>query len=447
LSIQNHPSHGKCFFIFSGKYFIIIALMKKILFVNPWIYDFAAYDFGMKPVGLLRIAEHMRREGYEVELIDCLEGCARSPRGHGLSKFRKERVEKPRSIADVKRPYFRYGISIEEFKARIDAIDNVQSIYVTSVMTYWYPGVLLAIKMLKERFPKEPLLLGGIYATLCRHHADKYSGADFVWRGNYLKPETFTEPYFYPAYDLLRSKAVLPIQFTEGCPYRCSYCASKTLKPRYQLKDPVDLFEEIMHYYRTYKTESFVFYDDALTCDTNRIKRFLRLIIASGYVFNFQTPNGLHAKFIDDELAHLFFKAGFHDLRVSLETSDEHIQTYTGGKVTTRDFKSAVRNLKEAGFTKQDIGVYILIGAPWLGIDKVLDDIKLINGLGAKAILASYSPIPGTPDFKALTRAAIIKPDMDPLWHNKSIFSELLQPSYAEKIQEIRRFTAKLNKT
>ncbi|MDD5439887.1 MAG: B12-binding domain-containing radical SAM protein [Candidatus Omnitrophica bacterium] len=419
--------------------------MKKILLVNPWIYDFAAYDFGMKPVGLLRIAEHLRREGNEVDLIDCLAGCTRAPDKYGFSKIRKERIDKPEAIRPVKRPFSRYGISVQEFKALIERPGRFHSIYVTSVMTYWYPGVFLAIKLLKERFPKTPILLGGIYATLCHRHADRFSGADFIWRGDYLKKDRFIEHHFYPAYDLLSSKDILPIQFTEGCPCRCSYCASRILKPQYRLKDPVDLFEEVMHYYHTYKTGSFVFYDDALICNRENIKRFLRLVIASGHAFNFHTPNGLHAQFIDDEIASLFFKAGFRDLRISLETSDEHIQTYTGGKVTTKDFKNAVRNLKEAGFSKQDIGVYILIGAPWLGVDKVLDDIKLINSLGAKAILASYSPIPGTIDFKALVRAGIIANDTDPLWHNKSIFSELLQPSYAEKIQEIRRFTAKLN--
>jgi len=27
--------------------------MKKVLIINPWIYDFAAYDYWFKPLGLL----------------------------------------------------------------------------------------------------------------------------------------------------------------------------------------------------------------------------------------------------------------------------------------------------------------------------------------------------------------------------------------------------------
>lgn len=421
--------------------------MKKSLLVNPWIYDFAAYDFGIKPVGLLRIGEYLRRKGNEVYLIDCLSGCSRSKDEYGFSKIRKEKIEKPNILKDIQRPYFRYGISISEFISRLEGIKDIDEIYVTSGMTYWYPGVWLVIKILKERFKKTPLMLGGIYATLCHRHACLISGADVVWKGDYLEKGYFLEPNFYPAYDLLPDKEILPLQLTRGCPFRCSYCASKTLNPKFEMKDPVSLFEELMYYNKNFGTENFVFYDDALIYKReDGIKKFLRIIIASGKGFTFHTANGLHAKFIDEELAELFKKANFRDLRLSLETSDEDLQEFTGGKVTNNDLKCALRNLKEAGFTKNDLGVYLLIGALWLDMEKTMDDILFINSLGAKAILASYSPIPGTKDYKALVGNGIVEEDTDPLWHNKTIFGELLAPFYIDRITEIRRFTANLNR-
>ncbi|MBD3380022.1 MAG: B12-binding domain-containing radical SAM protein, partial [Candidatus Omnitrophica bacterium] len=47
--------------------------MKNILIVNPWIYDFAAYDLWMKPWGLLKISSILKRNGFGVDLIDCLD--------------------------------------------------------------------------------------------------------------------------------------------------------------------------------------------------------------------------------------------------------------------------------------------------------------------------------------------------------------------------------------
>jgi hypothetical protein len=44
----------------------------KILLVNPPIYDFAAYDFWLKPYGLLRIAGRLRK-GNNLYLFDYLD--------------------------------------------------------------------------------------------------------------------------------------------------------------------------------------------------------------------------------------------------------------------------------------------------------------------------------------------------------------------------------------
>ncbi|MBU0758922.1 MAG: radical SAM protein [Candidatus Omnitrophica bacterium] len=421
--------------------------MKKALLVNPWIFDFAAHDFGMKPVGLLRIAELLQRHGHKIYYLDCLDNCSRSRDEFGFSKIRKEKTEKPFILKEISRPYFKYGISSQEFSSRLKEIPEVDQILVTSGITYWYPGVQLTIKLLRERFRDTPVLLGGIYATLCREHASRTSRANIIWKGDYIKKGQFLEKGFYPAYDLLKNKEVLPLQLTRGCPFRCSYCASRILNNCFIMKDPVNVFEEVMYYEKTFGTKNFVFYDDALLyrC-AGGIKKLLRIIIASGKEFTFHTPNGLHAKYIDEELAELLKKANFRDIRLSLETSDEDLQGFTGGKVTNNDLKIALRNLKEAGFNKQDLGVYILIGAMWLDIDKTLKDILFVNSLGAKAMLASYSPIPGTRDYRMLVKNKILSENTDPLWHNKTIFPELLEPEYSEDIQKIRRMTASLNK-
>ncbi|PJC47157.1 MAG: hypothetical protein CO035_07160, partial [Candidatus Omnitrophica bacterium CG_4_9_14_0_2_um_filter_42_8] len=53
------------------------------------------------------------------------------------------------------------------------------------------------------------------------------------------------------------------------------------------------------------------------------------------------------------------------------------------------------RNLKEAGFTKKDLGVYILMGSSYIDMEKTMDDIIFINSLGAKAVIASIPLSPG----------------------------------------------------
>ncbi len=420
--------------------------MANILLVNPWIYDFAAYDFGMKPVGLLRVGECLRRSGHEVRLVDCLAGCAEKRDRRGFSKIKKEEVRKPAPIHAVRRPFFRYGIGIPEFNFRIAELERVSEIYVASGMTYWYPGVRLAIALLKERFPGAAVTIGGCYATLCHEHAAVASGADTVWKGDFRECPHGAGDH-YPAYDLLADKGILPIQLTRGCPFRCSYCASHLLSPCFTMKDPAALFAEVMYYRSSFGTRRFVFYDDALACRSDEgLKRFLRMVVYSGADIAFYTPNGIHARFIDADLAGLMMRANFSEVRLSVETTDEGLQRSTGGKVTTGDLITAVKLLKDAGFCKDNLGVYLLTGAPWLDIKKTMRDIELIHSLGVKVDLASYSLIPGTKDHEDMISSGAIPPDLDPLWHNKTIFADLLDPSYGEKVRELRLYVSKLNR-
>ena len=47
-------------------------MQPRILLVNPPIYDFTAYDFWLKPYGLLRVAGHLRHRA-ELRLFDYLD--------------------------------------------------------------------------------------------------------------------------------------------------------------------------------------------------------------------------------------------------------------------------------------------------------------------------------------------------------------------------------------
>ncbi len=45
----------------------------KILLVNPWIHDFAAYDLWAKPLGLLVLGSILRLQGWDPVFVDCLD--------------------------------------------------------------------------------------------------------------------------------------------------------------------------------------------------------------------------------------------------------------------------------------------------------------------------------------------------------------------------------------
>lgn len=413
----------------------------NILLVNPWIHDFKAYDLWLKPLGLLYIASLLKGSGFNVHLLDCLH--RRHPsvsnkmkfRKDGTGKFYEEEIEKPLVYKDIPRRYKRYGIPKDTITASLNEIPKPHIILVTSIMTYWFLGVKETIKTLKDKFHNTPIVLGGIYAALCPQHAKDYSGADINAGGiafNEIVPLvcrlTGVEPSceknitgITPDFSLYKKIDYYTLLSSFGCPFRCSYCASGKLNPNFSQRKPEAVVDEIMNASDSLGVQRFAFYDDALLVNRkNHIIPILKLLIKRKQTpLTFYTPNGLHAKYLDEETAELMYEAGFDQLRISLESVDEEYLKKSGAKVVCQDVKTAVKNLTKAGFTGNQIGIYLMMGLPDQGYDQCLKAIKYVHGLGVQIRLSHYSPVPGTIDYNEGVLKAE-NPEDIPLLHNNT---------------------------
>lgn len=426
---------------------------KYLLLVNPWIYDFAAYDLWIKPLGLLYLAAILRENGYNLNFIDCLDRghpellkkqnrTEPSGREDGRGKFYRENIDKPSILKHIPRNYCRYGLPENIFLADLEKIPEPFAILVTSGMTYWYPGVQRVVTLLKERFPQAPIILGGIYATLEQEHARSHSGSDYIITGpgesalftllNELKGEkhfprinyAHLDQLPYPAYDLTRVNRFLPLITSRGCPYRCSFCASFKLFDSFYQREPVKVVEEIEYYCETYPISHLAFYDDALLLNPkNHIEVILREVIRRGINLSFHTPNGLHPKAISPQLAELMKEADFRTIRLSLESSDSQRQKQMNRKVANRDLIKALEYLEAAGYERKNIEVYLLMGLPGQSFLEVIESIRFVASLGAKIRLASFSPIRGTAEWSKAVRDYGLDPYIDPLLLNNSCYS------------------------
>ncbi len=408
-----------------------------ILLINPWITDFAAYNFWIKPLGLLSIASLLRENGFQVTLIDCLDFSIKTKR-YGDGRFFKTKIEKPLLFKSIPRNYSQYGIPEEILLKRLLFIEEPDLICVTSGMTYWYPGVFKLIEITKKLFKKAPIILGGIYATLCYEHAKKYSGVDIVFNGSgeveILKlisgitkfripqSEFRIDSLPYPSFDLYPQLDYVCIATSRGCPSQCTYCASPFLTRGFFRRDPLKVVDEIDYWTTQFHINNIAFYDDALLIEpSGHIIPILKEIIRRRIRCNFHTPNGLHIKEIDKEVAGVLFKGGFKTLRLGLETSHEATQLETGGKVGNQEFKEAIKNLNRAGYSGKEIGVYIMAGLPGQRVGEVEESMAYVKEAGAKPMLVEYSPIPYTPLFEKAKRVSPFDLENEPLFHNNSI--------------------------
>ena len=351
-----------------------------ILLINPWIHDFAAYDFWAKPLGLLVLAALLRQHGCTVSYIDCLDrfhprASATDPqRRCGRGPYLKTRLPKPAALPDVPRRFSRYGIKPEWLREDLRSLPRPDVILVTSMMTYWYSGVQETIGVLRDIFVDVPLILGGIYATLCRDHARLTAGADRVVSGaaeavlldmvaevTGFRPSTLFDPqdldtYPHPAHDLQHRIGYVPLLTAKGCPFACAYCAAKKLNPDRVSRSPEGVVDEIGRWHRDFGVRDFVFYDDALLMQAeHHAVPLFEGVIRHGPKIRFHTPNALHIRWITPAVACLMKRAGFETVRLGLETAGTIPASGTGAEGDGRRVSTGGQ-MSEAGRVREAPG-------------------------------------------------------------------------------------------
>lgn len=437
--------------------------MKQLTFllINPWIYDFAAFDLYFKPVGLLSLANRLKRIGCRVILLDCMDryddyfikNNLVYDKKYGTGKYHFEIIEKPHVLHFIQRDYKRHGLPFAEVERRLKSLkaEKIDAVLITSFMTYWYPGVVDMIRLVKKILVSTPTFLGGIYATLMKKHAIEHTHADLILTENKIS-STIKDIFLYlksdipevsrsisykdeeePLYDLYTRLSYCVVILSKGCPFHCSYCASKILQKQFKIKDTNGVIDNLKYYLNKYDINNVAFYDDALLYQfDNNLKKFLLGLRKSDIYFH--TPNGLHLKFINEAVAQCLYEYQFKMIRLSLETSSVERQKRTGSKTSNREFLSAIGDLHRAGFKQKDLEVYILFGFPDQKVQEIKETIQFIKDNGGTPKIVEYSLIPGTSDYKYFIGDKYI----DPLLHNNSVFFQKYTQFTIDDFSELR---------
>ncbi|MFH1134582.1 MAG: B12-binding domain-containing radical SAM protein [Pseudomonadota bacterium] len=422
----------------------------RALLINPWIYDFAAFDLWAKPMGLLLISSWLKKIGFDTRLVDCLDRLhprsgAPAPKARnapGTGPWARTPLPTPAPFEGIPRRFCRYGLPEEEFLREVSASPEPDLILIGSMMTYWYPGARRAAALARKAWPRKPLALGGIYPSLCPDHAGRTPDVDFVVSGPaefslpavleqalgragepLAPPLEFLSQGLRPDLDLYPKIDFAPLMTSRGCPQGCPYCASRRLFPGFVRRPPEDVLDEIGERLTNRGIRHFTLFDDALLLKPEQgIIPLLEGVLQKGLDINFHVPNGLHVGSITPELARLMFRAGFKTIRLGLETLDPDRQAEWGGKVGDGEFFQAMANLVDAGFEPGRIGVYLLYGLPGQPLEEVLKTAAAVKALGGRPYPAEYSPLPQTGLWEQALRASPFDLAGEPLYQNNSIF-------------------------
>lgn len=406
--------------------------MRKILLVNPPIYDFSAYDFWLKPYGLLR-AGGLFRNDCNLLLYDYLDRfhpdfnpaivtCKTDPWGRG--PYPKERQKKPKAFAEIPRFYNRFGHKRFHLQNLLITHPDIAAVFIQTTMTYWYPGVQEVIEDVRRFCPQAKVVLGGFFGTCCPEHA-KGLGADVVVAGDDLEPVfkllEAGRPHgpALPTWELYPTLNTGVIKLTQGCPFRCSYCYVPQSGVGFAARPLAECVAELEYLVRL-GAKNVAFYDDALLYRPDEaLFPFLEAAMQKGICVNFHTPNALHARFLTTQAAELMVRAGVRTFYLGFESHSEAFHSQTGAKVVSEELATAVENLRRAGADMEQVTAYEMLGHPRFEAQQLEGSMRFAAGLGIRVMLSEFSPIPGTPDGE-LCRGIV---DLDePLNHNKTAF-------------------------
>ena len=299
-------THLSCYILIG---FICKCRQMRILLVNPPIYDFAAYDFWLKPYGLLSVAGYLRRS-VDFNLFDYLDrlhpfvvkqtGIEFDLWGRG--RLYHEKLPIPSCLEAVPRYFRRFGLPRGVFKDFLTAQQHCDFVLIQTMMTYWYPGVQEVIEDIRTAWPETKIILGGNYVTLCSKHAQTL-GADLIVPGTNLEPlfeflgiiPDMNQPPFWEGCEKLN---VGVLKLTDGCPFNCTYCSVPKVYGKFKTR-PLEKSLAELELLCQLGAENIAFYDDALLFEPEKVLvPFLNELLKRNIKLSFHSPNGLNARFI-----------------------------------------------------------------------------------------------------------------------------------------------------
>jgi|TARA_B100001964_G_scaffold221909_1_gene266357 radical SAM superfamily enzyme YgiQ (UPF0313 family) len=301
------------------------------------------------------------------------------------------------------------GLTAEEV---INLIDPNTSIFgVTSMFTHEWLYIRDCIKLLKRKYPKSVIVVGGEHASaLTEYSLRDCKEIDYIslgegeetWRELALKDDnnfkdvaglaylendqfiktkvrerikridsipwpdwdTFPiEPYLDNAISFgPGSGRNMPIIASRGCPYECTFCSNPIMfGRRYYVRDIEDLIRQIKYYIKRYKITGLQFYDLTVIIKKEWIVNFCNALIENNINLQWSLPTGTRSEALDLDVIKALAKAKLTYLVYAPESGDEETLKRIKKKIKIPAVEQSVRYAVSQGIVTR---TNLIIGFP-----------------------------------------------------------------------------------
>jgi len=378
----------------------------KVLLIQPFK-DTALGKQSYPPVGLGYLASALRNNGHSVEIFDCLKDAANY----------QDFMQKVREVSPDLLGINLFSISI--------------------------PFVLKMTELLKERMPQIIIVLGGPHvSSLPARILDYFKNADFGIRGEgeipikmladslesasknltgvpgliYRKDGKIlmNEPYFardieeygFPAWDLINPPEYfkylnimpqsVPVFFSRGCPFPCTFCAAKVTSGQTLRRRSLDhIFKELNLLQDKYNIKRFIIEDEGFGISKRFIMDFCERVQKQNFKAGFAMGVGMRLNIIDEELLEAMKESNFERaIALGIESGSERILALMKKKISLKMVWEKVNLMNNLGFEPNG---YFILGYPGETRDEMQRTIDLAMKLPIReASFTAFQPLPGT---------------------------------------------------
>jgi radical SAM superfamily enzyme YgiQ (UPF0313 family) len=427
----------------------------KILLIQPPIQDFYQTSIRTQPIGLAYLAAPLKKEGYDVEILDCQSEKKKAvPIPPELAYLRDFYPFHDRSPFKLYSGYYHFGMGWDEIKLKIKK-SKADVFGISSSFTPYYQEALEVARIIKEWDSSKTIVIGGSHVSGDPEGVLKSPFVDYVVLGegeirfpllleqivkkkirgieeidgigyringqikinplkNFIKDLDILP---YPARELLdldryrmkRRRSTMIIT-SRGCPHRCAYCSTHLVMGAFfRARSPEGILQEMVECQRRYGIQIFDIEDDNFTFDQERAKRFMNLIINNFGESNLELSamNGVSFASLDGDLLKLMKRAGFHTINLSYVSTDPSIKERMGRPGSTAVFNKILEDAETAGL---HVIAYAILGMPDQTFEGMVETLIYLMGKRVLIGPSIYYPTPGTPLFKKCKTDGMLPP-------------------------------------
>ncbi len=403
----------------------------KIMLVNPPFYRFITFSYSYNPLGLRYLASYLVHKGYShIKIFNFdypPEGT--EPSGPPFPVFQENfGIEYKREMENPEHPVWK------EVEATLRK--EMPDIVGISSMTPQFEQAVYTASLAKAINPKCVTIIGGTHPTVMPEECLERGSIDIVCVGE--GEETLYEivkaleagsdlagvagigfrdgsgkavlnerreliqdldALPFPSMDLQskqeRDFAVRRVSLLtgRGCPYQCTFCARKPIwgkKVRVRSADSV--VSEIEYMYHTYGSRYFMFEDDTMTIQRDRVERIFALIAEKklDITYTIQT----RVNYVNDRLLSQLKKSGCVNIAIGVESGSQFILDRIKKQITLQQVQDAVKLIQKYGIA---VSSFFIIGYPWETKEMIQETEDFIKKLDSDIThLYLLVPLPGS---------------------------------------------------